>query len=111
MLCLPEKYIYSWIFGIQIRSSMSKEIREHMREYKKECSDILYKHFKGSLTHRKELLDKINSNINKIRKSKKELGSNELYNNILILEHENKKNKRLLKLIDENITKQDETLF
>lgn len=49
MVCLPEKWIYGWIFSIR---SESKELLE----YKRECYDILYNHFHGIMTSRKELI-------------------------------------------------------
>ena len=47
--CLPENWVYGWIFSIK---SDSKELLE----YKKECYDILYNHFHGEITQRKDLL-------------------------------------------------------
>lgn len=49
MLCLPEFYVYGWIFQIQ---SSSPELLK----YKWECYRVLYNHFHGSITGRKELL-------------------------------------------------------
>jgi len=49
MSCLPEKFIYGWLFSI---NSQSPELRE----YKKECYEILFNYFHGSITGRKELL-------------------------------------------------------
>ncbi len=49
MSCLPEYLIYGWIFSIQ---SASKELQE----YKKECYEILFEHFHGTITERRELL-------------------------------------------------------
>lgn len=49
MLCLPEFFIYGWIFQIQSAS-------EELAAYKWECYRILYEHFHGTITGRKELL-------------------------------------------------------
>jgi hypothetical protein len=49
MVCLPERYIYGWIFSIR---SESKELIE----FKLECYDILFNHFHGTMTGRKEIL-------------------------------------------------------
>ena len=49
MVCLPERYIYGWIFSIR---SESKELVD----YKRECYDILFNHFHGTITDRQELL-------------------------------------------------------
>jgi hypothetical protein len=48
-VCLPEEYIYGWIFSIR---SESKELQE----YKCECYHILYNHFHGIITRRRELI-------------------------------------------------------
>jgi hypothetical protein len=49
MLCLPEFFIYGYIFSIQSNS-------EELQSYKLECYRVLYEHFHGSITGRKELL-------------------------------------------------------
>jgi hypothetical protein len=51
-VCLPEVYVYGWIF--QIRSA-SKELLE----YKKKCYLVLYRHFHGIITRRAELYSEI----------------------------------------------------
>jgi len=49
MLCLPERYVYGWLFSI--RSDSSKLLK-----YKLSCYDILYAHFHGTITGRLEVL-------------------------------------------------------
>lgn len=49
MVCLPEKFIYGWICFL---NSDDKELIE----YKKTCYELLYNHFHGTITNRKELL-------------------------------------------------------
>lgn len=49
MLCLPEIYIYGWIFSIQ---SSSLELKK----YKLECYRVLFYHFHGSITGRASIL-------------------------------------------------------
>lgn len=52
MLCLPEMYVYGWLFGIRSESPA-------LLEYKKECYEVLYNHFHGLLSkRRRELVDK-----------------------------------------------------
>ena len=48
-VCLPEELIYGWIFSIR---SESKELKE----YKMECYHVLYNHFHGAITRRRELI-------------------------------------------------------
>lgn len=43
--CMPEEFIYGWIFSIKYSNTMSEETRENLRQYKKECYDALYSHF------------------------------------------------------------------
>lgn len=50
MACLPEKYVYGWLFSIQSKSP-------ELQEYKKQCYDVLYNHFHGSLTGRLNTLE------------------------------------------------------
>jgi prophage antirepressor-like protein len=49
MLCLPEKFIYGWLFSIRSESPA-------LKKYKLVCYDILYNHFHGALTGRIETL-------------------------------------------------------
>ena len=52
LVCLPEKYVYGWIF--QIRSDSPE-----LLEYKRECYDILFNHFHGTLTKRAALYSEV----------------------------------------------------
>lgn len=54
MICLPEKYIYGWIFSLQSTS-------EELKRYKQECYEVLYNHFHGALTQREEYLKELHS--------------------------------------------------
>jgi hypothetical protein len=45
MACLPERYIYGWLFSVRSESP-------ELLEYKKKCYDILYEHFHSPLTER-----------------------------------------------------------
>lgn len=47
-ICIPEEFIYGWIFSIRSESP-------ELIEYKKECYHILYNHFHGIITRRSEL--------------------------------------------------------
>jgi len=50
MVCIPEKYVYGWIF--QIRSDSPA-----LLEYKWKVYEILFDYFQGSITGRKQLLE------------------------------------------------------
>jgi hypothetical protein len=49
MLCLPEKYIYGWLFSINSDSL-------DLIEYQEKCYEVLYNHFHGQLTFRYNVL-------------------------------------------------------
>jgi len=50
--CLPEEYIYGWIFSIQSNS-------EELLTYKKECYHVLFNHFHVVITKQTELYREI----------------------------------------------------
>jgi hypothetical protein len=50
MMCLPEFYIYGWIFGINSQSKI-------LLAYKWECYKVLFDHFHGAITQRSKLLN------------------------------------------------------
>lgn len=45
MVCLPEKYVYGWLFSLRSDSG-------GLIEYKRKCYDVLFDHFHGALTGR-----------------------------------------------------------
>lgn len=49
MTCIPEQFIYGWIFSLRSDST-------ELTDYKKTCYQLLYNHFHGVITNRKELL-------------------------------------------------------
>jgi hypothetical protein len=64
-ICLPEEFIYEWIFSIKSDSP-------ELVIYKKECYHILFSHFHGTITKRAELY----SELSKERKITSDLESN-----------------------------------
>lgn len=44
MFCLPVEYVYGWIFMINPKN-VKAESRDSVVKYKKECYDVLYRHF------------------------------------------------------------------
>lgn len=57
MTCLPERYIYGWIFSIPYSNTMSEQTKRNLKTYKKECCDIIYEYFRGAIVGRKKLLE------------------------------------------------------
>ena len=49
MLCLPLEYVYGWLFTIDAMQ-VAESSRNNVEKYQRECYDILYRHFTGSLT-------------------------------------------------------------
>ena len=78
MFCLPLKYVYGWLFTINPKN-VAPESRETVARYRRECYDVLYEHFTGSMrsaieTNQAEieLLQQINSAITAEREAKLE---------------------------------------
>lgn len=92
MLCLPEKYVYGWLFSI---NSASPELEE----YKLQCYDILYGHFHGNLSYRYESLNELEELDYQLQQAKEELQSAEAFQKIQELkERKTTLGKRLRKL-------------
>jgi predicted ribosome quality control (RQC) complex YloA/Tae2 family protein len=99
MVCLPEKYIYGWIC---ILNSDNKELDE----YKETCYDLLYDHFHGTITNRKELLmkrDELDTKIHSIKMSLKE--QDDTYKELQNLETQRKTVSTQLNSMDKEIIK------
>ncbi|MCO5268504.1 MAG: phage antirepressor N-terminal domain-containing protein [Brumimicrobium sp.] len=100
MICLPEKYIYGWIFSLNSDS-------EELWEYKLTCYDILYNHFHGIITNRKELLLNKMDVDTKIHNIKEELKESEgKYLELQELEIQRKAINKDLKAIDVELIEQ-----
>lgn len=100
MVCLPEKYIYGWIC---ILNSDSKELNA----YKETCYSLLFNHFHGTITNRKELLinrDFLDTQIHDIKTSLKE--QDEKYIELQKLEVERKQVNNQLNSMDKEIVKE-----
>lgn len=48
MLCIPLKFVYGWLFTINPRN-VAPEAREAVTRYRRECYEVLYEHFTGSM--------------------------------------------------------------
>jgi len=102
MVCLPEKFIYGWICFL---NSDDKELIE----YKKTCYELLYNHFHGTITNRKELLlekKTIESEIHQIKSTLKE--QDEAYKKLQQLEVKKKGITSQLNSMDAEIIKEPE---
>ena len=103
MVSLPEKYIYGWLFSINSSS-------EDLKNYKKECYDVLYNYFHGTITGRKELLKlQIETDI-EINIAESELLQSEAFQKLQELK---KKSSTIKKELSKNdkVVKDELTLF
>jgi DNA mismatch repair ATPase MutS len=100
MTCIPEKYVYGWIFSLR---SDSKELIE----YKHTCYELLYNHFHGSITNRKnDLIEekKIKDELSNKRKLLNE--ESQTIKEMAELENKLKQLRKKMKAEDEAIVNQ-----
>ena len=95
-VCLPEIYIYGWVFSIRSESTI-------LLKYKKKVYNILYDYFKGTLTRRQELLMQKTEEIQKINILKTELKENDTFRQLQELEQKQRKYPTLLKDLDKDL--------
>jgi hypothetical protein len=99
--CIPEKFIYGWIFSI---NSDSKELIE----FKKECYELLFNYFNGVIGRRKDLLLGVVEKQIKINELKTELFKNKSYLELLELENDKKSFQNEMKKVDQIVINQTE---
>lgn len=76
MVCLPEKYVYGWLFGIRSESP-------ELKAYKLECYDLLYEHFHGVMTQRLQVLREKTAAEQEVEKWTAELEQTDAFQNLL----------------------------
>ena len=102
MTCLPEVFIYGWIFSLRSDS-------EELTKYKRSCYTLLYNHFHGTITNRKELLiqkEEIKNEIHGTQKALEE--SHEQFVRLKNLEKKLKQVNGKLTKLDVELVKQPE---
>ena len=92
MFCIPEKFIYGWLFSIK---SSSPELKE----YKIECYETLWNHFHGRFS---ALIEKIQID-EEIAEREKNLATNEDFKMIRQLEERKKKIPNRLRKMDKEL--------
>lgn len=100
MVVLPEKYIYGWIFQIKANSP-------DLIQYQRLCYEILYDHFHGAITNRKELLlerNTLDTQINKLKKDLRQSDAN--FKRLHELEQQRKNLSARMNSIDKEIINQ-----
>jgi hypothetical protein len=102
VICIPEKFIYGWIFSLRSDST-------ELTEYKRTCYELLYNHFHGTITNRKELLIEKRTIDTELHDLKMKLKENDVtFQKIQMLEAKKKHVSKQLSSMDEEIIKQPE---
>lgn len=96
MVCLPEKYVYGWLFGINSDS-------QELLNYKRQCYEVLFEHFHGALTGRVKLLEERLDINQKIRDKQALLEKSSLYTEIEELKKERTLKVRELNRMDKEM--------
>ena len=104
MICLPEKYIYGWLFSLRSKS-------EVLKQYQMKCYEVLFNYFNGAIIGRKKLLEKQADTQKKIERVEQELKSNPQYIELITLRQESEQIKQYLKKIDKQIIEETPSLF
>lgn len=104
MTCLPERYIYGWVYSLRSDS-------EELRKYKMKCYDILFEYFEGVLTRRQETL--ADRTVKQARKEtlEQELAEDERYIELQKLKTELSQLNSSLKLQDKELIERQGSLF
>lgn len=103
MVCLPESAIYGWIFQIESNAP-------GLEEFQWECYRVLYEHFHGSITGRKELLSEKAKAQLEINRCMNTLNPEVAYNHKQAVMKVNHINAQLRKL-DAEVLAEERTLF
>ncbi len=104
MLCLPEKYIYGWIFSL---SSESAELKK----YKRKCYEILYNHFHGVVTGRINLLTEKNAMLEEIDQLNEGIDNSDEMQRVRDLKKKVKETEKSLKNLDTDLVRRQLDLF
>ena len=104
MVCLPEKYIYGWLFSLRSKF-------ETLRQYQMKCYDVLFNYFNGAIIGRKKLLEKQADTQKRIERVEQELKSNPQYLQLITLKQESEQIKQYLRKIDKQIIEETPSLF
>lgn len=97
--CIPEHFVYGWIFSI-------KSEKPDLIEYKRKCYELLFSHFHGVIGRRKELLIGYAETQVKIDELKKQLSENSSYLKLLELEKDKRLYNSEMKSIDLEVINQ-----
>lgn len=100
LTCISEKFVYGWLFSIN-------SDKPELIDYQKTCYELLYDHFHGTITNRKEVLVErsvLDSEILQLKDALKE--SNENYKQLSELQSKRKMLSQQLNTIDKELINQ-----
>lgn len=104
MVCLPEFYIYGWLFKI-------KSSNKTLEEYQWKCYELLYNYFRGSITKREQLLTEQVKAQTEIEKLEEELSAHPTYQRIQQLRDSQRRAASGLRIMDRQFIAEQLTLF
>lgn len=104
MLCLPERFIYGWLFSINSKS-------EELKKYKLACYEVLYNFFHGATTQRINSLRVRSEAEREIEYWSKQLKETEAYKNLKSAEAKKISENKALKLQDNVILESQLKMF
>lgn len=102
--CLPEFFVYGWIFSIQSES-------QALEAYKWKCYELLYNYFHGTITERTGFLKVKTANEIEMERLEAELEENESYKKLKELKGANKKVTKALQKLDEEVVQSQMELW
>lgn len=104
MFCLPEFFVYGWLFGVRSESPQ-------LQEYQWECYRILYEHFKGTITRRQQVLSDKSLTRQQIENLEEKLSSSDDYLKLVELKKKERGITNSLKKLDEELLSNQFSLF
>lgn len=104
MVCLPEQYIYGWLFTIDSSN-------EALGEYKRKCYDLLFSHFHGTITNRVEAIRERALAMREMEQIRKDLEKDERWKRLQELQGVVLHKAKELKEADRTIEREQLTLF
>ena len=104
MICLPEKFIYGWLFSIRSESA-------DLKTYKVECYSVLYNHFYGMISERYKRLQAIDAADSEIEQLEEALLNSTEYLRIQDLKKEKRTAASGLKNLDKDLVTGQTSFF
>ncbi len=104
MTCIPERYVYGWLFGIKSKKS-------ELIDFKRECYDVMFNHFNGAIGGRKELLKQKSMITRQINSIESRLAEDQQHQEYIKLKNQLKSVKSDLTQLDNKVIKAQQELW